>query len=174
MGPKAPMTTPPLIDELLPADWQDVRRIYLDGLATGQASFGVDAPGWETWDAAHHQHSRLVTRQNGRVVAWGALAPVSHRACYAGVAEVSLYVAADSRGQGIGKRLLQSLIESSERHGIWTLCGATFPENAASIALQLACGFRVVGRRERIAQRDGAWRDTVLTERRSRVVGTGQ
>jgi phosphinothricin acetyltransferase len=105
------------------------------------------------------------------VVAWAALAPVSHRRCYAGVAEVSLYVAADCRGQGVGKRLLQALIESSERHGIWTLHGATFPENTASLRLQQACGFRVVGRRERIAQRDGVWRDTVLTERRSGVVG---
>jgi phosphinothricin acetyltransferase len=166
------MATPSiLIEAMQPGDWDDVRRIYLDGLATGQASFEVDAPTWEQWDAGHHRHSRLVARHDGRVVAWGALSQVSHRRCYAGVAEVSLYVAADARGQGVGKRLLQALIESSERSGIWTLCGATFPENAASIGLQLACGFRLVGRRERIAQHQGKWRDTILTERRSLVVG---
>jgi phosphinothricin acetyltransferase len=160
-----------LIDAMQPADWDDVRRIYREGLATGQASFEVDAPSWESWDAAHHLHSRLVARHNGAVAAWAALAGVSHRRCYAGVAEVSLYVAESCRGQGVGKRLLQALIESSEQHGIWTLCGATFPENVASIALQLACGFRIVGRRARIAQHQGIWRDTVLTERRSQVVG---
>src|SRR5919108_3975341 len=100
-----------------PSDWDLVRQIYLDGLATGQASFEVGAPEWEEWQAAHHQHSRLVARQHGRVVAWAALAPVSQRRCYAGVAEVSLYVAPGCRGQGVGKRLLQALIESSERHG---------------------------------------------------------
>ncbi len=165
------MTTALLIDDLRPGDWDDVRRIYAEGLATGQASFEVDPPDWEQWDAAHHAHSRLVVRENGRVVAWAALSPVSHRRCYSGVAEVSLYVAEGCRGRGLGKRLLTALIESSERHGIWTLCGATFPENAASIALQLACGFRIVGRRERIAQQHGVWRDTILTERRSSVVG---
>jgi phosphinothricin acetyltransferase len=165
------MTAALLINEMLPADWPDVRRIYLEGLATGQASFEVDAPDWEQWDAGHHRHSRLVARRGGRVVAWAALAPVSNRRCYAGVAEASLYVAADARGGGIGKRIMTALIESSEQHGIWTLYGATFPENAASIALQLACGFRIVGRRERIAQHQGVWRDTVLTERRSQVVG---
>jgi phosphinothricin acetyltransferase len=162
------------IDEMRPADWEQVRRIYLDGLATGQASFEVDAPDWERWDETHHRHSRLVARLEGRVVAWAALAPVSHRRCYAGVAEVSLYVAADCRGRGVGKRLLQALVKSSERHGIWSLSGGTFPENEASIRLQLACGFRVVGRRERVAQHHGVWRDTVLTERRSRLVGADE
>jgi len=99
------------------------------------------------------------------------LAPVSARQCYSGVAEISLYVTADQRGRGLGQRLLQAVIESSEKHGIWSLCGATFPENQASIQLQLACGFRIVGRRERVAQHRGIWRDTILTERRSRVVG---
>jgi L-amino acid N-acyltransferase YncA len=156
-----------LIDDMRPEDWDQVRQIYQDGLDTGNASFEVEAPAWDVWDEKHHRHSRLVVRHNGRVVVWAALAPMSHRPCYAGVAEVSLYVAPTSRGRGIGKRLLQALIESSERHGIWSLYGSTFPENAASIQLQLACGFRLVGRRERIAQRDGVWRDTVLTERRS-------
>jgi phosphinothricin acetyltransferase len=160
-----------LIDDMRPTDWDQVRRIYLDGLGTGQASFEVEAPDWPLWDETHHRHSRLVARRDGQVIGWAALAPVSHRRCYAGVAEVSLYVAAECRGQRVGKRLLQALVESSERHGIWSLSGSTFPENEASIRLQLACGFRVVGRRERIAQRHGVWRDTVLTERRSRVVG---
>jgi phosphinothricin acetyltransferase len=161
-----------LIDDLRCDDWDQVRRIYQDGLDTGNASFEVEAPAWDVWDQKHHRHSRLVVRHNGGVVAWAALAPMSHRPCYAGVAEVSLYVAPAFRGQGIGKRLLEALIESSERHGIWSLYGHSFPENAGSIQLQLACGFRIVGRRERIAQRAGVWRDTVLTERRSQVVGT--
>src|SRR5207237_4984772 len=99
---------------------------------------------------------------------------VSRRRCYAGVAEVSLYVADAWRGRGAGRALLLALIESSERHGIWSLYGACFPENEASVRLQLACGFRVVGRRERIAQLHGVWRDTLLTERRSRVVGVDE
>ena len=160
-----------VIDEMRPDDWDQVRQIYSDGLATGQASFEADAPSWEAWNQNHHSHSRLVGRRDSRVIAWAALAPVSARQCYAGVAEVSLYVAGDQRGRGVGQRLLQAVIESSERHGIWSLYGATFPENEASIRLQLACGFRIVGRRERVAQRHGVWRDTILTERRSRVVG---
>jgi L-amino acid N-acyltransferase YncA len=161
-----------IFDCMKPDDWEQVRQIYLEGLATGQATFEVEAPSWEGWDRCHHKHSRLVARQDGRVIAWAALAPVSGRQCYAGVAEVSLYVAADQRGRGVGKRLLQTVIDSSEQHGIWTLCGATFPENTASIRLQLACGFRIVGRRERVAQHHGFWRDTILTERRSGIVGT--
>jgi len=159
------------IEAMQAEDWQAVCRIYLEGLAKGHSTFEIDAPTWESWDASHHSHSRFVARQDGRIIAWGALAPVSPRRCYAGVAEVSLYVAADARGKGLGKRLLQALIESSERHGIWTLYGSTFPENTASIRLQLSCGFRIVGRRERIAQHYGVWRDTIITERRSEVVG---
>ena len=150
-----------------PSDWDHVRQIYLDGLATGNASFETEAPTWEQWDESHLPHTRLVARAEDRVIAWAALAPVSRRRCYAGVAEVSLYVAAKERDRGVGKELLQAVIESAERNGIWTLQGGTFPENTASIRLQLACGFRIVGRRERIAQLHGVWRDTVLTERRS-------
>lgn len=155
-----------------PDDWPAVRAIYLDGLASGNSSFEVEAPSWDHWDAAHHAHSRLVARQGDRVVGWAALAPTSTRRCYAGVAEVSVYVATEARGQGVGRALLEAVIASAERDGIWTLQGATFPENTASIRLQLACGFRVIGRRERIAQHYGRWRDTVLTERRSPVIGT--
>jgi len=161
-----------LIEDMRSDDWEAVRRIYEEGLATGDASFEVEAPPWAVWDEGHHRHSRLVARVAGRVVGWAALAPVSNRACYGGVAEVSLYVAAGWRARGVGKQLLAALIESSERHGIWSLYGSTFPENEASIRLQLACGFRAVGQRERIAKHGGIWRDTVITERRSKVIGT--
>jgi L-amino acid N-acyltransferase YncA len=159
------------IDSLRESDWERVRAIYLEGLATGQASFETEAPSWADWDAAHLGHSRLAAREGGRAVAWAALSPMSRRRCYAGVAEVSIYVGAAARGRGIGRRLLGELVASSERHGIWTLFGSTFPENAASLRAQAACGFRVMGRRERIARHHGVWRDTVITERRSRVVG---
>jgi phosphinothricin acetyltransferase len=159
------------IDAMRADDWDAVCRIYRESLATGNASFETEAPAWNTWDAKHHPHSRLVARAGGRVVGWAALPPVSPRACYAGVAEVSVYVADDNRGRGVGKKLLEAVIAASEVNGIWTLYGATFPENVASLRLQEACGFRVVGRRERIAKHNGVWRDTVMTERRSRVVG---
>jgi len=159
------------IDTLRESDWERVRAIYLEGLATGQASFETEAPRWADWDAAHLKHSRLAARDEGRVVGWAALTPMSKRRCYAGVAEVSIYVAAAARGRGLGRRLLAELVASSERHGTWTLFGSTFPENAASLRAQAACGFRVMGRRERIAQHHGVWRDTIITERRSKVVG---
>lgn len=159
------------IESMRPDDWDAVRRIYEEGLATGDASFESVVPPWPEWDARHHRHSRLVARAGDGVAGWAALAPASHRACYSGVAEVSLYVAEAWRGRGLGRRLLEALVESSERHGVWTLYGSSFPENTASLRLQAACGFRVVGRRERIARGRGGWRDTVLTERRSAVVG---
>jgi phosphinothricin acetyltransferase len=160
-----------IINAMQDKDWDQVCAVYLEGLATGQASFETEAPSWEHWDAAHLGHSRLVARADGRVVGWAALTPMSRRPCYAGVAEVSIYVSAEHRGRGLGKWLLRALIASSERHGIWTLYGSTFPENEASLRLQTACGFRLMGRRERIARHHGIWRDTVITERRSRVVG---
>jgi phosphinothricin acetyltransferase len=159
------------IEPLLPADWASVRDIYAEGIATGRATFEVEAPTWEQWDAGHLPSSRLVARCEGRIVGWAALSPVSHRPCYAGVAEVSVYVTASARGHGVGKALLQAVIAESERQGIWTLQGATFPENMASLRLQERCGFRVVGRRERVAQHFGVWRDTIITERRSSVAG---
>ena len=158
------------IDAMTPGDWPDVRRIYEEGLATGIGSFETAAPSWEQWNSGRLPHSRLVAREPS-VVAWGALSPVSERACYAGVAEVGIYVAAVARGRGVGRRLLEALIHSAEHHGIWTLQGVTFATNTASIALQTRCGFRIVGRRERIGKRDGAWRDTILAERRSAAVG---
>ena len=151
-------------------DWPHVLAIYEEGIATGHGTFETAAPSWDEWDAARLSHSRLVAR-NEAVCGWAALSPVSRRACYAGVAEVGVYVASSARGQGVGRALLESLIDSAERHGIWTLQGATIAENVASLQLQARCGFRVVGRRERIAKRAGVWRDTVLTERRSTRVG---
>ncbi|MBN1979860.1 MAG: N-acetyltransferase [Anaerolineae bacterium] len=152
-----------------------MRAIYLEGIATGNATFETDAPDWEKWDRAHLTDCRLVARKGGRpfgrVVGWAALSPVSGRCAYAGVASLSIYVAETARGQGVGKALLQALIEASEQRGIWTLEAGIFPENAASLALRRSCGFREVGRRERIGRMDGVWRDVIFVERRSKIVG---
>lgn len=151
--------------------WPLIKAIYEEGLATGQASFETQSADWEAWDEGHLPHSRLVALQGGDVIAWAALAPVSRRVAYAGVAEVSVYVAGRARGRGVGRRLLQELVRQSELAGIWTLQASIFPENAASIRVHQACGFRLVGRRYRIARHYGVWRDTVLYERRSEVTG---
>jgi|SRR4029453_3140225 L-amino acid N-acyltransferase YncA len=158
------------IEPMTRNDWPDVLAIYEQGMATGVGTFEVVAPSWEQWNAARLLHSRLVARDQA-IVGWAALSPVSQRPCYAGVAEVGVYVAAAARGQGVGRALLHALIASAESHGIWTLQGATIAENVSSLVLQERCGFRVVGRRERIAKRDGIWHDTILTERRSKKVG---
>src|SRR5262249_37695331 len=140
------------VDTMTPADWEQVRAIYLEGITTNLATFEVEAPAWEEWDASHHPFARLVARAGGAVVGWAALSPVSRRRCYAGVAEVSVYIAATHRGNGLGRQLLLAAIAESEKHGIWTLQGATFAENTASLRLQLSSGFRIIGKRERIAQ----------------------
>jgi len=160
-----------VIDSMQPRDWEFVRAIYLEGMATGQATFETEAPDWERWNAGHLPQCRLVVRNGDGILGWAALSPVSKREAYAGVAEVSVYVAASARGRGVGGALMRELIEVSEQHGVWTLQSSVFPENHASVALHLNHGFREVGRRERIARRHGVWRDTVLFERRSRVVG---
>ncbi len=152
-------------------DWDAVRAIYREGIATGNATYETDAPAWEVWDKDHLRACRLVAKADGRVVGWAALSPVSGRCVYAGVAEVSIYVSASARGRGIGRTLLGALIEASERAGLWTLQAGVFPENAASLALHRACGFRELGRREHVGQMNGVWRDVVLMERRSQVVG---
>jgi L-amino acid N-acyltransferase YncA len=152
-------------------DWEQVRAIYQEGIETGQATFQTEAPEWAEWDAGHLTTMRLVARNDEGVLGWAALGPSSKRACYAGVAEVSVYIAAAARGQGIGNALMATLIAEAERQGIWTLWSSVFPENTASIRLHLQHGFREVGRRERIAKLHGVWRDTVLLERRSRLVG---
>ena len=154
-----------------PDDWPAIEKIYLEGIAEGNATFETASPGWERWNSAHHLHSRLVAKENDRVVAWAALSPVSTRQVYRGVAEVSIYVAEAARGEGIGKRLLPELIRHSEQNGIWTLQAGIFPENTASIALHKSFGFREVGVRERIGQLGARWRNTVLLERRSPIVG---
>jgi phosphinothricin acetyltransferase len=148
-------------------DWPTVRAIFEEGIAGGDATFEVAAPSWEDWDHAHLASARLVAQEEGRVVGWTALSPYSSRDCYRGVAEESVYVARGSRGRGIGRALLERLIEESERSGFWTLQAGVFPENVASVALHRSCGFRVVGIHERIGRREGAWRDVVLMERRS-------
>lgn len=152
-------------------DWDAVSSIYLGGLATGQATFETQAPSWTQWNSAHLPVPRLVATSAERVLGWAALSQVSARAVYVGVAEVSVYVDNDSRGQGVGKALFGALITESEKNGIWTLQASVFPENVASIALHKSCDFCVVGRRERIGNRNGVWRDTVLLERRSKLVG---
>jgi phosphinothricin acetyltransferase len=159
------------LDKLRAEDWDAVRAIYREGIATGDATFETDVPAWGEWDKSHLRAYRFVARVGDRVVGWIALSPVSSRCVYAGVAEVSVYVAASARGKGIGKALLRRAIEESERQGIWTLQAGIFPENVASIALHRACGFRQVGRRERLGQINGVWRDVVLMERRSPIVG---
>ncbi|MGO9118632.1 MAG: N-acetyltransferase family protein [Desulfomonilaceae bacterium] len=156
---------------MTPGDWPEVRSIYEEGIATRNATFEAEAPTWEHWDAAHIHACRVVARAGSAVLGWGALSQVSPRECYMGVAEVSVYVRESARGHGVGRALLEHLVAASEAVGIWTLQGATFPENTASLRLQASCGFRVIGRRERIAQMNGVWRDTVLTERRSGKVG---
>ena len=158
---------------LTAADWEEARAIYLEGIATGDATFETEAPGWERWDASHLRACRLVAVVFGkRVAGWAALSPVSARKVYAGVAEVSVYVGADFRGEGVGRMLLEALVLESEAEGIWTLQAGIFPENVASVALHESCGFRLVGRRERVCKLQGRWRDTVLLERRSQTVGT--
>ena len=155
------------------AHWPAVKAIYEAGIATGNATFETQAPAWEAWNTAHLGHSRLaaVAQVGGTVRGWAALSPVSSRCVYGGVAEISIYIAAEARGQGVGRQLLQALIADSEAHGIWTLQAGTFEENTASIGLHTQAGFRVIGHRERIGQHHGVWRNTVQMERRSPTVG---
>ena len=162
------------IESMSAGDWPAIRTIYLEGIATGLATFETEAPSWETWDAAHLSFGRVVARRTGDVLGWAALSPVSQRKAYAGVAEVSVYVAESSRGKGVGRALLEELIRDSEQNGIWTLQAAVFPENTATMAVHKRCGFREVGRRERISKLNGNWRDTILLERRSKTVGADE
>ncbi len=159
-----------IVRPLTPDDWPAVRAIYEEGIVTGIATFQPESPEWADWDAGHLPACRLVACEGDRVVAWAALSRVSARLVYSGVAEVSVYVAAAERGRGIGHRLLAATVEESERHNIWTLQAGVFPENAPSIALHERCGFRLVGRREKLGQLHGRWRDILLLERRSAVV----
>jgi L-amino acid N-acyltransferase YncA len=162
------VTAPPTIElrALTPDDWSAVAEIYWDGMRDGLATFETEVPSWTEWDSAHLPEHRLVAAVRGEVVGWAALSPASSRRCYGGVVENSVYVAREARGRGIGRSLLAELIKGARKGGIWTIQTSIFPENRASLALHEGCGFRVVGTRERIAKRDGIWRDTVFLELR--------
>jgi L-amino acid N-acyltransferase YncA len=155
---------------LAPADWPAVAEIYWEGMRGGLATFETEVPTWAAWDGAHLRGHRLVADLLGEVVGWAALSAASGRRCYAGVAENSVYVAPEAQGLGVGRALFEALVAGADEGGIWTIQTSIFPENRASLALHERCGFRVVGTRERIAKRDGVWRDTVLLERRSEAV----
>ena len=160
------------VSPLSAADAADVIRIYAEGIASGNATFQPEPPTWAEWDAGHLASPRLAAREaGGRLIGWCALSPYSKRAVYAGVAEEQVYVSADARGRGVGRALLEAMCREAEAAGVWTLQAGIFPENQASLALHEACGFRVVGVRERIGRHQGRWRDVVLMERRSRVAG---
>lgn len=148
-----------------------VLKIYAQGIEDRVATFETRCPTWQEWDENHLTACRLVADNKGTIVGWGALSPVSRRRCYRGVAEVSIYVAREARGRGVAFALLDNLVRASEQDGFWTLQGTTFEDNEASLRLQQRCGFRVVGIRERIGQMDGRWKTTLITERRSKVVG---
>jgi len=154
------------------ADAAAVLAIYAEGIATGTATFETEVPSFASWDAAHLPVCRLVAHDGDTALGWAALTAVSGRCVYRGVAEVSVYVAAHARGRGVGRSLLRALVDASETHGLWTLQAGIFAENAASRALHESCGFRLVGRQERLGQLHGAWHDVLLLERRSGVVGT--
>jgi len=156
---------------MAPGDWPRVAEIYAEGIATGDATFESEVPGWENWDAAHLESPRLVAELYGDTAGWAALAPYSDRCVYGGVGEVSVYVAGPARGRGVGGALLEALVAGAEAAGIWTLQAGVFPENEGSLALHERAGFRRVGLRERIGKIGGRWRDVVLLERRSSVVG---
>jgi L-amino acid N-acyltransferase YncA len=159
------------ITSLQPADWPTVREIYREGIATGQATFETQLPDWEKWDSSHRRDCRLIVRHGNQILGWAALSPVSARLVYSGVAEVSVYVAPAARGRGVGTALLKALIEESESHGVWTLQAGIFPENTPSIAIHKSCGFREVGKRQRIGKLGETWRDVLLLERRSTAAG---
>ena len=152
--------------EMTESDWPQVAAIWAEGIATGNATFETEPPSWEVFDGTRRPEGRLVAEAGGAIVGWAALSRVSARACYAGVAENSVYVASTARGQGVGSHLMRELVAAAGAAGIWTIQTSVFPENAASIALHERAGFRVVGRRERIAELDGSWRDTVFLELR--------
>ena len=158
------------IVDLRPEHWPGVALVYADGIATGEATFELEVPGWEQWDRSHLAEHRFVATRGSDVVGWVAVSPVSDRCVYGGVVESSVYVGADARGQGVGRLLLERLIASTEAAGIWTIEAGIFPENEASVRLHERLGFEIVGRRKRLGKLKGVWRDVLLLERRSDAV----
>jgi phosphinothricin acetyltransferase len=158
------------IDIMRDEDWSRIRTIYEEGIATKNATFETEVPEWDEWDKEHLKTCRIVARNGQNVSGWAALSPVSSRCIYSGVAEVSVYVSSQYRGNGIGKLLLRKLIENSENSDIWTLQAGIFPENQSSIELHKKLGFREVGYREKIGKLDGIWRNVILLERRSKNI----
>jgi L-amino acid N-acyltransferase YncA len=152
-------------------DYITIAEIYLQGIATGHATFQTEAPEWSVWDKNHLTFCRLGAFENEEMLGWAALSPVSSRCVYGGVAEVSIYVASSARGKGIGKILFAQLIKESEENGLWTLQSGIFPENIGSIKMHEDMGFRKIGYREKIGNMKGVWRDNVMMERRSKMVG---
>ena len=159
------------IEKMTELHWPDVSRIYLQGIETGMATFEKEIPEWTYWDQQHIDTCRLVALNRNKVVGWAALSAVSSRCVYGGVAEVSVYVAAEARGNKIGESLLRQLIDESEAQGYWTLQSGIFPENISSIRLHEKLGFRKIGFRERIGQLNGVWKDNLLMEKRSKKTG---
>lgn len=160
-----------VIDRMKQDDWKGVRSIYEEGISTGLATFETRIPTYEEWNANHLENCRIVARNGLEIVGWAALSPVSKRKAYSGVAEVSVYVRRSNQGQHIGKSLLNALIKESEGNSIWTLQASIFPENLPSVRLHQSCGFRMIGKRERIGKLGDVWRDTLLFERRSEITG---
>jgi L-amino acid N-acyltransferase YncA len=159
------------IEKMEVDSWNDVQRIYQLGIETKNATFETKAPDWETWDKSHRQDCRIIAIIEKTIVGWAALSNVSGRCVYSGVAEVSIYVDPKYQGQGIGENLMTELITESESQNIWTLQAGIFPENKGSIKLHQKHGFRIIGIRERIGKMDNNWRDVILLERRSNVIG---
>lgn len=160
-----------IIRPMAPTDWEAVARIYKEGIDTGFATFETEIPTYESWDSAHMDSCRLIAAKNGAVAGWAALSPVSSRCVYGGIGEVSIYIDRDSRGKGVGRLLMEALIRASEAEGLWTIQSGIFPDNEGSIALHRKMGFRYIGKREKVGQLHGIWKDNLLFERRSTIIG---
>lgn len=160
-----------VLDDMKKTDWNQVCHIFNEGIQTGNATFETEAPTWESWDRDYFSVCRLVARKGQEVVGWAALTPISKREAYCGAAEVSIYISSTSTGNGVGTKLLERLVDVSEECGFWSLEADIFKENESSILLHKKCGFREVGTRCRLGKLNGLWRDVVILERRSDVVG---
>ncbi|AQS37973.1 sortase-like acyltransferase [Shewanella psychrophila] len=159
------------IREFVEGDFEQVQKIYLQGIKTGNATFEKKTKSWPEWDEAMLKGCRIVAERSGGLIGWAALSSISNRAVYAGVAEVSIYISSSAKGLGVGTSLLLELIKLSEVAGFWSLQAGIFPENEASLHIHKKCGFTVLGTRDRLGKMDGIWRDVTLLERRSQVEG---